>query len=90
MYNKKSIKILNKDGIEKEYGILATFDYKDRKFAIYTDYSTDEKNNKIVYSGIYKKDGNIKPVIDANDRKIVKDFIKYFEARLKYMELSKK
>ena len=77
------IKVIDKNGIEKKYDILSTFDYKSRKFIIYTDYSYDESNNIKVYSGIFKDEKTISPVKDKDDETVVNDFIKYLEEGLK-------
>lgn len=77
------IKIVNKDGVEQEYSILSTFDYKERKFIIYTDYSMDENKNIRVFSGIYEDDDRIFPITNENDEIVVSNFIKFLERGLK-------
>lgn len=83
MEKQKKIKIINKDGIEQEYAILSTFDYKRRKFIIYTDYSMDETNNVKVYSGIYENEEKVHPIIENEDEIVVSNFIKFLEKGLK-------
>ena len=79
----QNIKSVNKDGIEKEYDILSTFDYKNRKFIIYTDYSIDETNNVKIYSGIYDNKEKILPITDSEDENVASNFIKFLEKGLK-------
>ena len=83
MEKNRKIKIKNEDGIEKEYAILSTFDYKSRKFIIYTDYSMDEENNVKVYSGIYENEEKVQPITSSKDELIVSNFIKFLEKGLK-------
>lgn len=79
----QNIKSVNKDGIEKEYDILSTFDYKNRKFVIYTDYSIDETNNVKIYSGIYDNKEKIMQITDSEDANVASSFIKFLEKGLK-------
>lgn len=83
MEKNKKIKIKSKDGIEKEYAILSTFDYKSRKFIIYADYSMDEANNMKVYSGIYDNEEKIQPITSSKDELVVSNFVKFLEKGLK-------
>ena len=78
-----NIKIIDKSGTEKEYAILSTFDYKDKKFIIYTDYSMDDTNNIKIYSGIYENEGKIVPITKREDEMVALNFIKYIEKGLK-------
>ena len=79
----KNIKIIDKNGIEKEYAILSTFDYKEKKFIIYTDYSVDDTNNIKVYSGIYENAEKVIPITKREDKIVASNFIKYIEKGLK-------
>ncbi len=83
MERKETLKRVNNDGTEKEYSVLSTFDYDDRKFVIYTDYSMNEDKNINIYSGIFEDNGKISPIINQEDEKIVSNYIKYLEEKLK-------
>lgn len=83
MEKQKSIKITNIDGNEQEYAILSTFNYKNRKFVLYTDYTKDDSNNIKVYSGIYKNKETITPITQKEDENIVSNFVTFLENGLK-------
>ena len=82
MERKETLKRINKDGTEKKYSVLSTFDYTNRKFVIYTDYSMNEDKNINIYSGIYEDDGKVSPIMNEEDEIIVSNFIKYLEKGL--------
>ena len=79
----KNDKLVNKDGKEKIYDILSTFDYKNKKFVIYTDYSTDETYNVKVFSGIYYNEEKILPITNSEDEIVASKYIKFLEKGLK-------
>lgn len=83
MEKQKNIKVLNNEGKEQEYAILSTFDYKNRKFVLYTDYSKDASNNIKVYSGIYEKDKTVAAITRREDEIVVSNFVKFLENGLK-------
>ena len=83
MEKQKNIKITNSDGEEQEYAILSTFDYKNRKFILYTDYTMDNSKNIKVYSGIYENEEKVYPITSTEDEIIVSNFIKFLEKGLK-------
>ncbi len=79
----KNVKLVNKDGKERMYDILSTFDYKNKKFVIYTDYSTDETNNVKVYSGIYDNEKKVVSITNSEDEIVVSKFVQFLEEGLK-------
>lgn len=83
MEKQKNIKVLNNEGKEQEYAILSTFDYKNRKFVLYTDYSTDASNNIKVYSGIYENDKKVTAITRREDEVVISNFVKFLEKGLK-------
>ena len=86
MNNDGKIKIYNKDGKEKEYSMLATFEYNNKNFAIYTDHQTDDNNNIKIYASIYNpgvKDGKLEKITEPKDIKFIENYIKDLEDDLK-------
>lgn len=83
MEKQKKINIRDEKGIEHEYDILSTFDYKNRKFILYTDYSVDTSNNIKVYSGIYENDETVVAITKREDENVVSNFVKFLEMGLK-------
>lgn len=83
MQGNETVIVPDKNGVNREYAKLATFDYNNRKFIIYTDYSKDEADNIMVYGGIYVNDNKIEAITEKEDAKVVFDFIKFLEKKLK-------
>ncbi|MBR0350481.1 MAG: DUF1292 domain-containing protein [Clostridia bacterium] len=78
----ESLKIIYENGKEKEYSVLATFEYNNKEFVVYTDYELDENKNAKIYSAIYKTEGNIvklEKVRDVKEINVVEKFIKDLE-----------
>ena len=77
--------ISDKNGKEKDYYVLATFDYNNKKFVLYTDYKTDENNKALIFSSIYKEDGQkvkLEKIIEPDEINIVKEFIMDLERKV--------
>ena len=80
------IKIKDKEGIEKEYIILASFRFNEKYFVIYTDYSRDKDRNIKVFASIYNpddKNNQIEKIKEKEDKNFVKKYIKMLEQNLK-------
>lgn len=83
MESLEKLKKIKKDGTEKEYDVLSTFEYKKREFVLYTDYSNDENNNIRVFSGILENNGTISAISQDEDENIVSNFTKFLEKGIK-------
>ena len=80
------IKVKDKEGIEKEYIILASFRFHEKYFIIYTDYSRDKDRNIKVFASIYNPDDKInqlEKIKEKEDKDFVKKYIKMLEQNLK-------
>ena len=60
MFENDVVKIIDENGIEKEYNILFTFDNKktNKSYVVYTDYSEDENGKVITFSSSYNVSNN--------------------------------
>ena len=79
-------KIIDENGKEKEYALIATFEHNKKSFVLYTDYSLDENKSTKVYSSIYDPNdttGELKKVTEAEDIEFINKFIKELERGLK-------
>ena len=67
------------------FSILLTFDLeeKNKSYVIYTDYSKNEDENIKIYSSIYNKNGDLEPIIEADEIEIVNEYIKTLENDIK-------
>ena len=82
----EKIFLRDQNGNEKEYSVLATFEYKEKKFVIYTSYDIDDGGKLKIYSAISSKDGEsekFENLKDIEDIKIADEFIKELEAKIK-------
>lgn len=83
MHNNK-ITIINDKKEKKEYLILSEFNItnKSEQYILFTDKSFDKNNNMIIYSGILD-DGKIRKIEDKNDMKIIDNYLKQFEEKIR-------
>ena len=80
---KNEIKVKNDQGEEITYDVLSSFDYKQRQFVLFTDYSKDHLGSIKIYSCLFNNEEMTYPIKNREDRLIVSEFIKYLEYGIK-------
>ena len=60
MNDRKYIKLIDKNGNEKEYEIFITFKWGDKNYVVYTDNTFNENNQLNLYAAKYYSNDNSK------------------------------
>lgn len=67
--------IVNNNGVTKEYEILFTFFYNDKKYITYTNYEKDEKGNLICLSSLQENE-QLLPINDEKALDIIDEMLR--------------